>query len=119
MVQMAKHGSILCSILHLTGCGWYLVGEYYNRSNFTWIDVYEIKQRSSQYRYMSCAHWALTLYGVGGSEIYPTNTGEHFYTVLFGVLSLIYLSLTMSFITSLTLELQRLGSEKRNRDNLI
>ncbi|CAK8985357.1 unnamed protein product [Durusdinium trenchii] len=68
---------------HVIACGWFGIGELATEEeNRSWILTHGFRERTFQYQYSTCLHWAFAQLGMGSVEIEAETTQERIFCVL-------------------------------------
>merc|ERR1719326_972496 len=99
---------------HIIACGWYMIGSSVDDVN-TWVNFYEVLDRSIGFQYTTSLHWSLTQFTPASMEISARNTAERVYTVCVLMFAMVTFSSFISSITNATTQLRKLDAEDTDR----
>mmetsp|Transcript_90265 Transcript_90265/g.264036 ORF Transcript_90265/g.264036 Transcript_90265/m.264036 type:complete len:722 (+) Transcript_90265:399-2564(+) len=103
-------------INHMLACAWYAIGR--GRSD-GWILRYpEFVDSSLSHRYAAAYHWSLTQFH-GASSVEAQNEIERGYSVVVLMMALFYVSIMLSTITNLMMQLQSESAAKLHRSIML
>eukprot|EP00435_Cladocopium_sp_Y103_P069885 s251_g34.t1 len=95
---------------HIIACGWYGIGEIAEESEGKRLTAFVPlgeAERTFNYQYSTCLHWAFAQLGIGSVEIDPETTQERIFCIGVAFVGLISFSTLVSTVTSLMSNLQK------------
>lgn len=99
---------------HVIACGWFGIGELATEEeNRSWILTHGFRERTFQYQYSTCLHWAFAQLGMGSVEIEAETTQERIFCIGVAFVGLISFSTLVSTVTSLMSNLQKAQDQEQ------
>jgi len=114
VVSMAKLIMMLLVIVHLITCLWYAVG---SAGSGGWTVKYSAKDLF--YQYLCACHWSFSQFQGTSDILLGSNMMERAVAVLTIMCALIILSIFVSSLTNIIMQIQFLSSEARQLDNAV
>lgn len=116
VVGMVKLIIVLLVVVHFIACLWYAVG---SSGSGGWASEYKAKELF--YQYLCACHWSFSQFQ-GTSDLLPTansTTMERMVAVLTIMFSVVILSVFVSSLTNIIMQMQSLTSEARQLDTAV
>lgn len=99
---------------HIIACGWYGIGDFAEETEGkSWILTHSFRERTFNYQYSTCLHWAFAQLGIGSVEIDPETTQERIFCIAVAFVGLISFSTLVSTVTSLMSNLQKAQDQEQ------
>jgi len=99
---------------HIIACGWFGIGDLAEgEEGKSWLLTHSFRERTFNYQYTTCLHWAFAQLGIGSVEIDPETTQERVYCIMVAFVGLISFSTLVSTVTSLMSNLQKAQDQEQ------
>lgn len=105
MTTIGQFTSILLFGNHFICSAWYLIGDIAKSSGMdNWIEEADIATDRLDFRYATSLQWSLSHFGLSVHAIKPQNTYEQLFSIVLGVLGMVFFWSMTAYITSAMLE---------------